>query len=70
LLCHGIEISAMIASLSSISGILVLWHPPSWCTLRFTTCYVVLLSTAHNCIRAATFSDALLPNGSCGDYTM
>jgi hypothetical protein len=41
LLCHGTEISAMIAPVSSISGIPVLGRPPSWCTLRFSACFVV-----------------------------
>jgi hypothetical protein len=53
----------MIASVSSIFGILVLWLPPSWCTLRFTTCSVVSHNIAQNRGRAPTFFDALSPNG-------
>jgi hypothetical protein len=45
----------MLASASSICGIPILVHLPSWCTLKFTACFVVLHSTVHNHGRAANF---------------
>jgi hypothetical protein len=36
---HEIQISAMLASVSSISGIPVLGRVPSCCTLEFTACF-------------------------------
>lgn len=63
-LCHGIEIAAMIASVSSISGMPILGFSPSWCMLRFTFCFVVS-HTLHT-----TVAGALLPNGSWCEHTM
>jgi hypothetical protein len=54
---HEIQISAMLACVSSISGIAVLRHPQSWCTVKFTDCFVVSHSTAHNRGRAADFTN-------------
>jgi hypothetical protein len=57
-LWHGIEISAVIASASSVSGIPVLERLPSCCTLRFTAYFVVSHSTAHALCRVANFTNA------------
>jgi hypothetical protein len=61
-LWHGIEISVMVASVSSISGIPVLGHPPSWCTLIFNICFVVWHNTEHNCGQAASLTDTTFAN--------
>jgi hypothetical protein len=50
---HESQISAMLASVSSISGIPVLGLPPYWCTLKFTASFVV----SHNRCRTANFTD-------------
>jgi hypothetical protein len=47
----------MMAPATIISGIPVLGRPPSWCTLRFTACFVVCHNTAHNHGRAPNFTD-------------
>jgi hypothetical protein len=44
------------SSWSSISGILVLEHPPSWCILNFAVCFVVSHSAAHTRGPAANFT--------------
>jgi hypothetical protein len=52
---HDIEISAMPASVCSISGIQALGRQPSLCTIKFTACSLVSHSTAHNRGRKANF---------------
>jgi hypothetical protein len=64
---HDIQISAMLASVSSISRIPTLGRPPSWCTLKFTACVEEAHSTAHTHTRGETQTSPRLPssNGSC-----
>jgi hypothetical protein len=52
-----LDISAMPASVYSISGISVLGCPPSWSTLKFAACLVVSHSAAHTRGLSANFAD-------------
>jgi hypothetical protein len=54
---HEIQISVTLASVSSISEILVLGRPPSWCILKFTACFDVSHSTAHTRGQEANFTN-------------
>jgi hypothetical protein len=56
--------NAMRASVSGISGIPVLGHPPSWCTHKLTACFVSQ-STALNRDRAGNFSDTTVAKWPC-----
>jgi hypothetical protein len=54
---HDSQFSTTLASVSSISGISVLGHLPSWCTLKFTACFHVSHNIAHIHDRAANFTN-------------
>jgi hypothetical protein len=50
---HDSQLSTMLASVSSISGILVLGCQPSWCTLKFRACFDI----SHTCSQVENFTD-------------
>jgi hypothetical protein len=53
--CNG---SSDFSSWEAVSPIkVIIWIPPSWCTLKFTACFGVSHSTAHARSQAANFTD-------------